>query len=151
MSSDWATKERAFLERDILINAGNPEFTSQFQEYAISLIDRVMQGSVLQNVTEDIAHQILISRRSPGDEWDTFCNLIYGAAMLTSENIVHKRLGELVFALANHKASNTENPSEKEEKIAKDFSTLQGFGWIARDLWNGTSPPTPLSFGSCKN
>jgi hypothetical protein len=139
MSSDWATKERAFLEKNILINAGNPGFTSQFQEFAISLIDRVMQGSVLQNVTEDIAHQILISPRSLEDEWDTFCNLIYGAGMSTSENIVHKRLGELVFALANHKASDMENSSEKEKKIAKDISTLHGFGWIARDLWNGTS------------
>jgi hypothetical protein len=140
-TKDWATKEREMLERDVLINTGNPKFTSQFQEYAISLLTKVMQGSVLQNVTEDIAHQILISQRSPEDEWYTFCNLIFGAAMSTSENSVHKRLGELVFALANHKATDTENPSEKEEKIAKFFSTLHGFGWIARDLWNGISSP----------
>jgi len=143
MSSDWATKEREMLERDVLNNTGNPEFTSQFQEFTISLLTKVMQGSALQNVTEDIAHQILISQRSPEDEWYTFCNLIFGAAMSTFENSVHKRLGELVFALANHQATDTENPSEKEEKIAKFFSTLHGFGWIARDLWNGTSPPPP--------
>jgi hypothetical protein len=143
-AKDWATKERELLERDVLNNIGNPEFTCQFQEYTISLLTKVMQGSVLQNVTEDIAHQILISQRSPEDEWYTFCNLIFGAAMSTFENSVHKRLGELVFALANHKATDTGNPSEKEEKIAKFFSTLYGFGWIARDLWNGTSSPTPL-------
>ena len=143
MSSDWATKEREMLERDVLNNTGNPEFTSQFQEFTISLLTKVMQGSALQNVTEDIAHQILISQRSPEDEWYTFCNLIFGAAMSTFENSVHKRLGELVFALANHQATDTESPSEKEEKIAKFFSTLHGFGWIARDLWNGTSPPPP--------
>jgi hypothetical protein len=145
MSSDWATKQREMVERDILSNTGNPEFACRFQEYTISLLSKVMQGSALQNVTEDIAHQILISPRSPDDEWDTLCNLIFGAAMSTFENSVHKRLGELVFALANHKATDTENPSEKKEKIAKFFSTLHGFGWIARDLWNGTFPPAPLS------
>jgi hypothetical protein len=143
MSSDWATKEREMLERDVLNNTGNPEFTCQFQEFTISLLTKVMQGSALQNVTEDIAHQILISQRSPEDEWYTFCNLIFGAAMSTFENSIHKRLGELVFALANHQATDTENLSEKEEKIAKFFSTLYGFGWIARDLWNGISPPPP--------
>jgi hypothetical protein len=144
MSSDWAIKEREMLERDVLINTGNPEFSCQFQEFTISLLTKVMQGSASQSVTEDIAHQILISQRSPEDEWYTFCSLIFGAAMSTFENSVHKKLGELVFALANHKATGTENPSEKEEKIAKFFSALYGFDWIARDLWNGTSPPTPL-------
>ena len=72
--------------------------------------------------------------------------------MSTSEASVHERLVGLVFALANYGATDAKNPdhdgpgvsSEKEETMAKLLSNLHSFNWIARDLWNGTSPlPKP--------
>jgi hypothetical protein len=152
MSSDWATSARELIKRVILNNTGQPSSPSPFQEYSISLLTQVTQGSLPQNVTEGIAHQIVTSPQSPEDEWDAFCNLIFGAAMSTSEASVHERLVGLVFALANHGATDAKNPdhdgpvvsSEKEETITKLLSNLRSFDWIARDLWNGTSPlPKP--------
>jgi hypothetical protein len=152
MSSDWATSERELIKKVILNNTGQPGSPSPFQEYSISLLTQVTQGSLPRNVTKEIAHQMLTSPQSPEVEWDAFCSLIFGAAMFTSEASVHEMLVALVFALANHGAPNTGNPdhdgpdasSEKEETIAKLLSNLHAFDWIARDLWNGTSPlPKP--------
>ena len=152
MSSDWATSERELIKKAILNNTGQPGSPSPFQEYSISLLTQVTQGSLPRNVTEEIAHQILTSPQSPEVEWDAFCSLIFGAAMSTSEASVHERLVELVFALANHESTDAKNPdrdgtvvsSGKEETIAKLLLNLHSFDWIARDLWNGTSPlPKP--------
>ena len=132
MSLDWASFERESIE-----SMGQPGQPSALQEYGISLLANLMQGSLKPSEvdTSEIAQKTLESRQALKDAWYDFKNLIFSAAMSTASDDAHERLVGLVFALANHKTIAGAGASRAE--VDDLFKDLWGFGWVARDLWNG--------------
>jgi hypothetical protein len=139
MSSAWAAKEREQIQTNVLNNTGATGQSPQYQEFCISLLDELIQGSLIQNSTvNDIVNQILKSGQSPEDAWYHFFNLVFSAAMSTSSDTSHEHLVGLMFALANQSTSRSTTIFGHD---GGETSGLEGgltsFGWTARDLWNG--------------
>jgi hypothetical protein len=137
MASDWATFERSSLKT--ALPAGQP---TKFQEYGISLLSNLLQSAAEVN-TSEIAESILESGQRFEDAWWDFKNLMFSAAMSTSDNAAHERLVGLLFALASHKGAGDAGAERKE--VDRLLGGLYGFGWAARDMWNGSFPPFPFS------
>jgi hypothetical protein len=133
MASDWATFERSSLQT--ALPARQP---TKFQEYGIALLSNLLQGAAEVN-TSEIAEKILESGQRFEDAWWDFKNLLFSAAMSTSNNAAHERLVGLLFALANHKGAGDAGDERKE--VDGLLGGLYGFGWAARDMWNGSFPP----------
>ena len=124
---------------------------ASLQEFNISLLSELMQGNrnISSSVTEEIAHHILASGESPGDAWYEFHNSIFSAAMWTSSDSEYGKLVELVLALANRHRDVLQTQSmagsshdgagdlSSEVEVSRLISSLHGFSWTARDLWNG--------------
>ncbi|KAE9378701.1 hypothetical protein N431DRAFT_450646 [Stipitochalara longipes BDJ] len=142
MTSDWTTTEYEKIRKQILNNTGQEGEPSAFQEYVISLLSSLMQGSLLPNdsTLEELAQQIFKSGKPRADAWHDFLNLLYSAVMSTSSDSLHQHLVPFVFALANFDESKHVSSSSSAETYAPEAEgnfNMQEFGWIARDLWNG--------------
>jgi hypothetical protein len=143
MTSEWAATECEKIKKQILNNTGQEGEASELQKYAITLLSSLMLGSRLPNdsTLEELAQQILKSGQSREDAWHDFLNLLYSAAMSTSNDSLHQHLVSFVFALANF------DPSKHVSGETHAPFNMQEFGWMARDLWNGiTLFPAELVF-----
>ncbi|KAI1378540.1 hypothetical protein F4677DRAFT_370747 [Hypoxylon crocopeplum] len=141
MTSDWAARERARIAgRD-----STDQHTRQFSigEYGIRLLTELMEGSIEVNNTlvDELSDRMVQSGSPLKDSWNDFLLLIFSAAMSTSSDRSHHHLVDLVFALAHrHERPATVDATDNmtgTSEVASLFSSLTGFGWIARDYWNG--------------
>ncbi|CZR62690.1 uncharacterized protein PAC_12587 [Phialocephala subalpina] len=141
MSWDWADTQRELIKTNVLSNSGVAGESPDFQEFSISFLDDLLRGSSNLNheVIEKIAHQLVASGQSLENAWYHFSNLIYSAAMSTSSDSSHQRLVELIFAFANFESQGSDGNEADDPEVVSTFKELKGFGWIARDLWNGPS------------
>ncbi|KAI1098719.1 hypothetical protein F4804DRAFT_350117 [Jackrogersella minutella] len=143
MSSKWASCEREWIQKTTLNNTGNIARPSVTQEYGIQLITEILNGSkYLDNgVADEITSRMIRSGQPLKEAWDEFLLLIFSAAMSTSNDDSQKNLTKLVSVLAHHgETQPIGNVVENESDVAEVgtlLSSLAGFGWIARDYWNG--------------
>lgn len=142
MSSDWANSERESIRKTSAHNTGQMSQPSDLEEYGIQLISKIIDGSqdINDEIVREISDQIVKSGQPLNDAWEEFYPLIFSAAMSTSDDQSQKNLASLVLAIAHYK---DRQPSTSEDetdtsKIGDLFSNLTGFGWMARDYWNGT-------------
>ncbi|KAL7620464.1 hypothetical protein AAE478_009459 [Parahypoxylon ruwenzoriense] len=153
MSLDWANHEREWIRQVGLNNTGQATQPSTFQEFGIRLLTQLMGGSihVTDALADEVIHQILQSGKPLRDTWDDFLHLIFSAATSTSNDDSHKRLVDLLFALARYQDGQAKDkPADGGtglDEASSLASDLTAFGWMARDYWNG--PKTFLH--SCKS
>lgn len=146
---DWANWDRELMKRNTLPAGRSTPFTEYGREFLTSL----MQGTSSKDEinTDEIAHNmlesVLESGQSLDDAWYGFLDSIFSAAEWTSDDSTHERLVALVFALANHAGTpKTASPNQDGSEASRVrvngmFNNLEGFGWMARDLWNGEHIP----------
>ncbi|KAI1440734.1 hypothetical protein F5Y02DRAFT_401948 [Annulohypoxylon stygium] len=151
MSSDWANSERESIRKTSAHNTGQMSQPSDLEEYGIQLISKIIDGSqdINDEIVREISDQIVKSGQPLNDAWEEFYPLIFSAAMSTSDDQSQKNLASLVLAIAHYK---DRQPSTSEDetdtsKIGDLFSNLTGFGWMARDYWNGPKILIP-AYGS---
>lgn len=142
MSSDWATCEHERIQNVNLNNTGQALQPSAFQGYGIRLLSGLIEGSTKLSTTlvDELSGHITESGQSPKDLWHDFLLLLFSAAMSTPDEDSQKRLVDLVFALAHYHRQPTtavQDATNAAAESASLFSNLTGFGWIARDYWNG--------------
>ncbi|KAI1455738.1 hypothetical protein F4805DRAFT_476520 [Annulohypoxylon moriforme] len=146
MSLTWANWERESIRKISLHNTGQITQPSPFQEFGIELLTDIMDGSkdVNNGVVEEIFERMANSGQPLEDAWEEFYPLIFSAAMYTSDDHCQKNLAYLVTTLAHsreRRAITKGNKDEAKVSEAEDiFSDLTGFGWMARDYWNGPGP-----------
>ncbi|CAJ2509150.1 Uu.00g141760.m01.CDS01 [Anthostomella pinea] len=150
MSSDWETKARDYIREQALtirehLGIAKSTDASPFQEFIIPLLGGLMDGSadVGPTTSHEVISRMTASQQEDADEWAEFLWMFFLAIEHTSADEAHSRLAALLRAVAQPPPIDSlPGPEAKKIALIPRLSSLETFGIISRDCWNGPSRHT---------
>ncbi|KAK0652375.1 hypothetical protein B0T16DRAFT_454747 [Cercophora newfieldiana] len=129
MLSEWATHQRARIVQNNLHNTGQPTPPTSYEEFSIDTLSTLSTSDAPTLTTAITSWLTSTGPEAAPDVWYAFHSALLSLAQFTSSPAIHQKLASLTVSLAQ---TTTSAPGTTEL-----LTTLHGFGWAVRDLWNG--------------
>ncbi|KAK0701891.1 hypothetical protein B0T26DRAFT_757865 [Lasiosphaeria miniovina] len=131
MSFAWAARERQLLAEQNLKPVIEKELLTISLLAEVAELPAEHETGIRRGADMVVG---LVSEAGPGgadDAWYNFTMAFYSAVMSTGNDLNHKNLAGLIVAVAECGAASA------SAEVSQILGQLKGFGWTARDLWNG--------------